>query len=86
MRIGITFDNLWVMAVFPVLAAYIIITAKKLRLGSAFKKHAIPSLRILLIFVLLLALAAPEISSRANKTATIFIADLSDSIKGKKIF
>ena len=84
MQIGITFDNLWVMALFPVLAAYVIITAKKLRLGSAFKKHAVPALRILLIFVLLLALAAPEISSKANKTATIFMADLSDSIRGKK--
>ena len=84
MQIGITFDNPWVMALFPVLAAFILITAKKLRLGSAFKKRAIPALRILLIFVLLLALAAPEISSKANKTATIFIADLSDSIRGKK--
>lgn len=84
MQIGITFDNLWVMALFPVLAAFIIITAKKLRLGSAFKKRAIPALRVLLIFVLLLAVAAPEISSKAKKTATIFIADLSDSVRGKK--
>lgn len=84
MQIGITFDNLWVMALFPVLAAYILITAKKLRLGSSFKKHAIPALKILLLFVLLLALAAPEISSKAKRTATIFITDLSDSIRGKK--
>ncbi|MBP7175850.1 MAG: VWA domain-containing protein [Thermoclostridium sp.] len=84
MQIGITFDNLWVMVLFPVFSAFIIITAKKLRLGSAFKKRAIPALRVLLIFVLLLAVAAPEISSKAKKTATIFIADLSDSVRGKK--
>ncbi|NLO39151.1 MAG: VWA domain-containing protein [Ruminiclostridium sp.] len=84
MQIGITFDNLWVMALFPVLAVFILITAKKLRLGSAFKKWAIPALRMVLIFVLLLAVAAPEISSKAKKTATIFIADLSDSVRGKK--
>lgn len=84
MQIGITFDNPWVLALFPVLAAFTFITARKLRLGSAVKKRVIPALRVLLIFVLLFALAAPEISSKANRTATIFITDLSDSLRDRK--
>lgn len=84
MQIGITFDNPWVLALFPVLAAFTFITARKLRLGSAVKKRVIPALRVLLILVLLLAIAAPEISSKSNRTATIFITDLSDSLRDRK--
>lgn len=84
MRIGITFNNPWVLGLLPILAAFTIVTARKLRLGSAVKKRVIPALRILLIFILLLAMAAPEVSSRADKTATVFIADLSDSLRDKK--
>jgi Mg-chelatase subunit ChlD len=84
MQIGITFETPLVLALFPVLAAFIIITAKKMKVGSLFKKRAIQAIRLLLIFTLLLAVSAPSVSSKAKKTATIFLADLSDSIRKKK--
>lgn len=81
MQIGITFEYPWVLALFPVLVAFILITGRNLRLGSSLKKRTVLGFRLALLFVLVLALSAPAMRWKANQTATIFLADVSDSTK-----
>ncbi len=83
MRIGITLDYPWALALFPVLAAFVIITGRNLRLASAFKKRAVVSLRVVLMLILTLAIASPTVLSGMNRTTTIFLADISDSVKDR---
>jgi len=83
MRIGITLDYPWALALFPVLAAFVVIMGRNLRLSSALKKRAIVCLRIFLVLVLTLAMASPAVISRMNRTTTLFLADISDSVKDK---
>ncbi len=83
MQTGITFENPWLLALFPVLAAFILITGRRLRAGSVIRKRVTLVLRLMLIFALVLALTSPGILQRPKKTATIFIADVSDSIRDK---
>lgn len=83
MQIGITFENPWALAFFPMLAAFIIISGRTLKAGSVIKTHIIHIIRLLLMLTLLLAIAAPVILSKPKKTVTIFIADVSDSIRDK---
>ena len=83
MQLGISFENPWALALFPVLAAFILITGRTLKAGSAIKKRAIHFIRLLLLLTLVLAIAAPNVSLKPKKTTTIFIADLSDSVRDK---
>lgn len=81
MQTGITFDNPWALALIPVLIAFIIIAGKNLHFGSVIRKRMIIALRILLVLCLLTSLASPSIKATLNRTGTIFIADVSDSLK-----
>ena len=80
MQTGVTLDNPWALALVPVLVAFIIITAKKLHFGSIFKKRMIIALRIMLVLCIAVAMASPAVKSTFNRTGTVFIADVSDSI------
>jgi len=80
MRTGITLDNPWALALVPVLIAFIIITARSLHFGSLIRKRLIIALRITLILCLVIAMASPAVKSSYNRTGTVFIADVSDSI------
>lgn len=83
MQIGIAFEYPWALALFPALAAFILITGRTLKTGSAVKNRAIHIIRLLLLLFLLLAVSSPTVSLKPEKTATIFIADVSDSVKEK---
>lgn len=83
MQIGINFEYPWALALFPVLAAFILITGRTLKAGSAIKNRAIHIIRLLLLLLLLLAASSPNVSLKPKKTTTIFIADVSDSVKDK---
>ncbi|NLX76017.1 MAG: VWA domain-containing protein [Clostridiaceae bacterium] len=80
MRIGVTFDNPWALALIPVLAAFIIITGRKLYFSTKARKRAIIALRIMLVLCLSMALASPGIRTTLKQTGTVFIADVSDSM------
>ncbi|NLY18749.1 MAG: VWA domain-containing protein [Clostridiaceae bacterium] len=83
MQIGINFEYPWALALFPVLAAFILITGRALKTGSPVKNRVIHIIRLLLLLILLLAVSSPTVSFKPEKTATIFIADVSDSVKDK---
>lgn len=78
MQIGITFDYPWALALIPVLIAFIIIVGKNMHF--LFRKRIIMALRVVLILCLSIALASPNIKTTLNRTGTIFIADVSDSL------
>jgi len=81
MQTGITFDNPWILALIPVLAAFVITAGKKLHFRSAAKKRMVTAIRILLMICLVLAMSSPNIKSSFGQTGTIFLADVSDSLK-----
>jgi len=81
MQTGVSFDYPWVLALIPVLAAFVLITGKRIHLGSAIKKRIIMVFRVMLMICVVLAMASPNIKSSFSRTATIFIADMSDSLK-----
>ena len=80
MQTGITFDNWWALALIPVFIAFIVIVSKNLYFNSVFRKRITIMLRIMLILCLSIALASPNIKTTLNRTCTIFIADVTDSL------
>lgn len=81
MQTGITFDNPWAFALIPGIVVFIFLAARNLRFRSISGKCMIITLRILLMTCLVIAMASPEIKSFYDRTATVFIADVSDSVK-----
>lgn len=81
MQTGITFDNPWALALIPVVVVFIILTGRNLKFKSVIRKRMITALRIMLMLCLVIALSSPNIKSTLNQTATIFVADVSDSLR-----
>lgn len=81
MQKEIIFDNYWALMLIPVLIAFIIIVGRNLHFRSTLRKRITMAIRIMLVLCLSIALAAPSITTRLNRTGTIFIADVSDSTK-----
>lgn len=84
MQKGITFDNYWALALIPVLIAFVTIVGRNLYFRSTLRKRLIIAIRVVLVLCLSIALAAPSITTKLNRTGTIFIADVSDSTKANR--
>ena len=80
MQIGIMFEQPWALAAIPFALAFVLLTSKKLK-SASLKTKAIRGMRILLLAILVLALASPIIDMKAKETVTIFMADVSDSVR-----
>jgi Mg-chelatase subunit ChlD len=83
MQIGIMLENPWLLTLFPVLAAFIILSAKNLNTGSMIRKRISIMLRLLLVFCLVLAISGLTVAAKANRTVTLFVADISDSVRDR---
>ncbi len=81
MQIGVTLEHPWILALFPVFVAYVILTGKRIKHMPLLKKRIAQVLRIVLMLTLTLAAASPSIQTKAGTTTTIFAADISDSNK-----
>ncbi len=81
MQIGITFEHPWALAFFPVSVVFIVLTGRRRHQSLRFRYRFAQVLRYLLILLLTLAAASPGIYTKAGMTATVFIADVSDSMK-----
>lgn len=77
------FSRLWVLILIPFGLVLIFFMAKNLKVNKL-RKRIMLILRGIIVTFLILALSGVGITWRAKDTTTIFLADLSDSLKNEK--
>lgn len=77
------FSRVWILTLIPVGLILIFIMARDLKINR-FRKRIMLFLRGTIITFLILALSGVGIVWKARNTTTIFLADLSDSLKSEK--
>lgn len=76
----IDFSRPWYLLLIPIFIAFVIITSKKLKLAKL-RKKVIIFLRIFVFVLLILAISGLNIKWTSSNTSTVFLLDLSHSMK-----
>lgn len=80
----IDFLRPYVLVLIPIAAILLIVTGKRIRSKSRFRRNKYIVIRVMVYVLLILALSGSGIRLRSDQTTTIFMLDVSDSMKNQK--
>lgn len=80
----VSFDNPWYLLLIPVVIVFLIITQKFMFTREKGVKIGQLAVRLLLFLALIFALAGLNIKITGKNSATVYVLDISDSVRNKK--
>ncbi len=81
---SIAFERPYFLILLPIVAAVVLYIARGLRIRDKAKKNKYIAFRIFVMWLLVLALSGVSLGKRQDKTTTIFLVDVSDSMSSHR--